>query len=262
VGRAGPGRRQVIELAERIAREAGAQLREAFAGGVLATETKSSPTDMVSEADVAAETLIREALLSARPEDGMLGEEGSDTPGTSGLRWIVDPLDGTTNFLFGIPQWAVSIAVEDEEGTLAGVVFDPMRDECWAAVRGSAPTLNGEPLRRPERAGGLANALVGTGFGYDADVRAAQAASVTRLLPRVRDIRRAGSCSIDLAWVAAGRYDAYYERGVKLWDIAAGELICASAGLHTRRLEPAPPAEGGILVAPAALADELASLVD
>ncbi len=252
----------MIELAERIAREAGAQLREAFAGGVLATETKSSPTDMVSEADVAAETLIREALLSARPEDGMLGEEGSDTPGTSGLRWIVDPLDGTTNFLFGIPQWAVSIAVEDEEGTLAGVVFDPMRDECWAAVRGSAPTLNGEPLRRPERAGGLANALVGTGFGYDADVRAAQAASVTRLLPRVRDIRRAGSCSIDLAWVAAGRYDAYYERGVKLWDIAAGELICASAGLHTRRLEPDPPADGGILVAPAALAEELASLVD
>jgi len=252
----------VIELAERIAREAGAQLREAFSGGVLVTETKSSPTDMVSEADVAAETLIREALFSARPEDGMLGEEGSDTPGTSGLRWIVDPLDGTTNFLFGIPQWAVSIAVEDEEGTLAGVVFDPMRDECWAAVRGAQPTLNGEPLRRPERTGGLANALVGTGFGYDADVRAAQAASVTRLLPRVRDIRRAGSCAIDLAWVAAGRYDAYYERGVKLWDIAAGELICASAGLHTRRLAPAPPADGGILVAPIALAEELASLVD
>jgi myo-inositol-1(or 4)-monophosphatase len=252
----------VIELAERIAREAGAQLREAFSGGALAIETKSSPTDLVSEADVAAEKLIREALLSARPEDGMLGEEGSDTPGTSGLRWIVDPLDGTTNFLFGIPQWAVSIAVEDESGTLAGVVFDPMRDECWAAVRGAQPTLNGEPFRRPRRTGGLATALVGTGFGYDAEVRAAQAASVTRLLPRVRDIRRAGSCAIDLAWVAAGRYDAYYERGVKLWDIAAGELICASAGLHTRRLAPAPPAESGILAAPPALADELAALID
>jgi myo-inositol-1(or 4)-monophosphatase len=252
----------VIELAERIAREAGAQLREAFSGGALATEIKSSPTDLVSEADVAAEKLIRESLLSERPDDGMLGEEGSDSPGTSGLRWIVDPLDGTTNFLFGIPQWAVSIAVEDESGTLAGVVFDPMRDECWAAVRGAEPTLNGEPLRRPERTGGLANALVATGFGYDADVRAAQAAGVTRLLPLVRDIRRLGSCALDLAWVAAGRYDAYYERGVKLWDIAAGELICASAGLHTRRLEPAPPAEGGILVAPVALAEELASLVD
>ena len=152
MGRPGPGHLDVTELvalAERIAREAGAQLREAFSGGALATETKSSPTDLVSEADVAAEKLIREALLSARPDDGMLGEEGSDTPGTSGLRWIVDPLDGTTNFLFGIPQWGVSIAVEDESGTLAGVVFDPMRDECWAAVRDAEPTLNGEPLRRP-----------------------------------------------------------------------------------------------------------------
>ena len=231
VGRPRPGRLDVTELvalAERIAREAGAQLRDAFSGGALATETKSSPTDLVSEADVAAEKLIREALLSARPDDGMLGEEGSDTPGTSGLRWIVDPLDGTTNFLFGIPQWGVSIAVEDESGTLAGVVFDPMRDECWAAARGAEPTLNGEPLRRP-RARGWARdrARRAPGFGYDADVRAAQAAGVTRLLPRVRDIRRAGSCAIDLAWTAAGRYDAYYERGVKLWDIAAGELICA-----------------------------------
>ena len=252
----------MIELAERIAREAGAQLREAFSGAAVDIQTKSSPTDLVSAADVAAETLIREALLRERPDDGMLGEEGSDTPGTSGLRWIVDPLDGTTNFLFGIPQWGVSIAVEDESGTLAGVVFDPMRDECWAAVRGAEPTLNGEPLRRPERTGGLAGALVATGFGYDADVRAIQAEGVTRLLPRVRDIRRVGSAAIDLAWTAAGRYDAYYERGVKLWDIAAGELICASAGLHTRRLAPAPPAESGILVAPAAMAEELAALVD
>ena len=265
MGRPGAGSLDVTELvalAERIAREAGAQLRDAFSGGALVTETKSSPTDLVSEADVAAEKLIREALQSARPDDGMLGEEGSDLPGTSGLRWIFDPLDGTTNFLFGIPQWGVSIAVEDESGTLAGVVFDPMRDECWAAARDAQPTLNGKPLRRPEREGGLATALVATGFGYDADVRSAQAEGVTRLLPHVRDIRRAGSCAIDLAWTAAGRYDAYYERGVKLWDIAAGELICARAGLHTRRLEPAPPAEGGILAAPVALADELASLVD
>ena len=257
----GPRPVALIELAEEIARAAGTQLRAAFETE-LRIETKSSPTDLVSEADVAAEKLIRERLLAARPDDGMLGEEGSDTRGSSGLRWIVDPLDGTTNFLFGIPQWGVSIAVEDESGTLAGVVFDPMRDELWAAVRGAEPTLNGAPLRRPERGGGLANALIATGFGYDADVRAIQAEGVTRLLPRVRDIRRVGSAAIDLAWTAAGRYDAYYERGVKLWDIAAGELICASAGLHTRRLEPAPPAEGGILVAPVALAEELAALID
>jgi myo-inositol-1(or 4)-monophosphatase len=253
---------ELLALAERVAREAGAQLREAFSGAALATQTKSSPTDLVSEADLAAERLIRESLLSARPGDGILGEEGSDAAGTSGLRWIVDPLDGTTNFLFGLPQWCVSIAVEDEAGTLAGLVYDPMRDECWAAARDGEPTRNGEPLQRPQREGGLATALVATGFGYDADVRASQAEGVTRLLPRVRDIRRAGSCALDLAWTAAGRYDAFYERGVKLWDIAAGELICQRAGLHVRRLEAAPPAEGGILAATPAIADELASLVD
>jgi myo-inositol-1(or 4)-monophosphatase len=255
------GRGLLIELAEQIAREAGAQLREAFETD-LRIETKSSPTDLVSEADVAAETLIRERLLAARPADGMLGEEGSDTAGTSGLRWIVDPLDGTTNFLFGIPQWGVSIAVEDEEGMLAGVVYDPMRDELWAAVRGAGATLDGEPLNPRERADDLSTALVATGFGYEADVRAAQAEITTRLLPRVRDIRRLGSAAIDLAWTAAGRYDAYYERGIKTWDFAAGALICEAAGLEVRHLNPVPPMEAGILVAPRLLADELASLVD
>jgi myo-inositol-1(or 4)-monophosphatase len=251
----------VIELAEQIAREAGAQLRLAFETD-LRIETKSSPTDLVSEADVAAETLIRERLQEARPDDGLLGEEGSDTAGTSGLRWIVDPLDGTTNFLFGLPQWGVSIAVEDEQGMLAGVVYDPLRDECWAAQRGAEPTLDGEPLRPRRRATDLATALVCTGFGYEADVRAAQAEIARRLLPRVRDIRRLGSAAIDLAWTAAGRYDAYFERGIKTWDFAAGALICEAAGLEVRHLDPAPPMDAGILVAPRALADELASLVD
>jgi myo-inositol-1(or 4)-monophosphatase len=251
----------VIELAEQIAREAGAQLRAAFETE-LRIETKSTPTDLVSEADVAAETLIRERLLAARPADGMLGEEGSDSPGTSGLRWIVDPLDGTTNFLFGIPQWGVSIAVEDEQGMLAGVVYDPMRDELWAAVRGGEPTLDGKPFSGREHAQDLGTALVSTGFGYEADVRAAQAAITGRLLPRVRDIRRMGSAAIDLAWTAAGRYDAYFERGIKTWDFAAGALICEAAGLEVRHLNPVPPMEAGILVAPRRLADELASLVD
>ena len=128
MGRPAPPARvtELVSLAERVAREAGAQLREAFSGAAVDIQTKSSPTDLVSAADVAAETLIREALLATRPDDGMLGEEGSDTPGTSGLRWIVDPLDGTTNFLFGLPQWGVSMAVEDESGTLAGVAGDPL----------------------------------------------------------------------------------------------------------------------------------------
>jgi myo-inositol-1(or 4)-monophosphatase len=252
----------LTELAERVAREAGAQLLGAFQDPSLRIETKSSPTDLVSEADVAAERLIRERLLAERPDDGLLGEEGSDTPGTSGLRWIVDPLDGTTNFLFGIPQWGVSIAVEDGDGMLAGVVYDPTRDELWAADRGAAPTLDGEPLGGREHAADLATTLLATGFGYDAAVRAAQAESTGRLLPRVRDIRRMGSAAIDLAWTAAARYDAYYERGIKAWDYAAGALICEAAGLAVRHLDPVPPMDAGLLVAPRGLADELAALVD
>jgi myo-inositol-1(or 4)-monophosphatase len=248
------------EIAEAVAREAGHQLREAFAGPRLNVTAKSSPTDLVSEADHAAERLIRERLASARPGDGFLGEEGGDEAGTSGLRWVVDPLDGTINFLFGIPQWAVSIACEDERGTLVGVIYDPMRDELWTAERDGPPLLDGRPIRASER-GELATALVATGFGYDAEVRRLQAAVAARLLPEVRDIRRLGSAALDLAWTAAGRYDAYYERGLNAWDLAAGELLCARAGLSVRALAPTPPAAAGVLVAPEALIDALESLI-
>ena len=251
---------ELVALAERVAREAGEQLREAFGGTRSAITSKSTPTDLVSEADHAAEELIRSRLAAARPEDGILGEEGSDSPGTSGLRWVVDPLDGTTNFLFGVPQWAVSVAVQDGESSLAGVVYDPLRDECWSATRGGEALLDGVPVTASERTE-LATALIATGFGYDAEVRAAQARVVAELLPLVRDIRRFGAAALDLAWAAAGRYDGYYERGVKLWDVAAGGLICERAGLEVRTLDPAPPAEGGILVAPAALIGELERLV-
>ena len=176
------------------------------------------------------------------------------------MRWVVDPLDGTVNFLFGIPQWAVSIACEDADGTLAGVIYDPMRDELWSAERDGPPLLDGRPIRASTR-DDLATALVATGFGYDAEVRRLQAGVVARLLPRVRDIRRLGSAALDLAWTAAGRYDAYYERGLNAWDLAAGELLCVSAGLAVRELAPSPPAGGGVLVAPHALIDELESIV-
>jgi myo-inositol-1(or 4)-monophosphatase len=247
---------ELLALAEAVAREAGAQLLTAFTGGGLRTAEKSSPTDLVSEADIAAEELIRTRLLGTRHDDGILGEEGSDSPGTTGLRWIVDPLDGTTNFLYGVPQWAVSIAVEDEQGMLAGVVYDPLRDECWAAARDEQATLDGQPLH-PDRATDLATALVATGFGYDPAVRAVQGATIGALLPHVRDIRRLGSAALDLAWTAGGRLDGYFERGVKLWDIAAGMLICERAGLEVRRLEPEPPAAEGLLVAPSGLADAM-----
>jgi myo-inositol-1(or 4)-monophosphatase len=248
------------EIAEAIAREAGHQLRGAFAGPRVNVTAKSSPTDLVSEADHAAERLIRERLRSTRPDDGVLGEEGGAAEGSSGLRWVVDPLDGTINFLFGIPQWAVSIACEDASGTLAGVIYDPMRDELWTAERDGPALLDGSPIRGSERTE-LATTLVATGFGYDAEVRAYQAEVAARLLPRVRDIRRFGSAALDLAWTAAGRYDAFYERGLNAWDLAAGALLCSRAGLAVRELEPAPPAAGGILVAPDSLVDALAEIV-
>jgi myo-inositol-1(or 4)-monophosphatase len=248
------------EIAEAVAREAGHQLRDAFAGPRVNVTAKSSPTDLVSEADHAAERLIRDRLAAARPGDGFLGEEGGDEEGTTSLRWVVDPLDGTINFLFGIPQWAVSIACEDAGGTIAGVIYDPMRDELWSAERGGQALLDGRPIRASAR-DELATALVATGFGYDAEVRRYQAAVAARLLPRVRDIRRFGSAALDLAWTAAGRYDAYYERGLNSWDRAAGELLCLRAGLAVRELAPAPPAAAGMVVAPHAIIDELESLV-
>jgi myo-inositol-1(or 4)-monophosphatase len=154
----------------------------------------------------------------------------------------------------------VSIACEDADGTLAGVVYDPMRDELWTAERGGPALLDGRPITASERTE-LATTLVATGFGYDAEVRAYQAEVAARLLPRVRDIRRFGSAALDLAWTAAGRYDAFYERGLNAWDLAAGALLCTRAGLVVRELEPAPPAAGGILVAPNSLVDALAEIV-
>ncbi len=250
---------ELLTLATAIAHEAGAGLRDAF-GRTLTISAKSTPTDLVSEADVATERLIRARIEAARPDDAIMGEEGDDRPGTSGLRWVVDPLDCTEYFLFGIPLWWLSFACEDEHGALAGVVYDPMRDETWAATRDGDATLDATPIRAPRR-DGLATALVATGFGYDAAVRDSQARVVARLLPQVRDVRRLGAAALDLAWAAAGRYDAYYERGVKHWDVAAGALICARAGLAVHELAPAPPADGGLLVAPPAIAAELLALV-
>jgi myo-inositol-1(or 4)-monophosphatase len=247
-------------LAEEIAREAGAQLREAFARGGLAVSAKSSPTDLVSEADEAAEALIRCRLAAARPEDGILGEEEGDTAGTSGVRWIVDPLDGTTNFLFGIPQWAVSVACEDAQGRIAGVVYDPMREELWSAERGGAARCNGAVVTASAQED-LGQALVATGFGYEAAVRARQGEVAARLLPRVRDIRRLGSAALDLAWTAAGRVDAFYERGIEAWDRAAGDLLCARAGLELVELPAGAGLPSGVLVAPPALLGPLRELV-
>ncbi len=255
---AGPA--ALLELAVEAARRAGALLAERFESGrEPAIGAKSTPTDLVSEADLAAQRAIVQLIGERRGEDGFLGEEeGADRPGTSGLRWVVDPLDGTINFLFGIPQWCVSVAVADETGPLVGAIYDPNRDELFTAVRGGAPFCNGEAIAASGRSD-LATAMVATGFAYDADVRAAQAQVLTRVIPRVRDVRRFGSAALDLAWTAAGRYDAYYERTVKPWDIAAGTLICEAAGLQVADLPEHPDLPWGILVAhPAAVAPLLA----
>jgi len=253
---------ELLEVARSAARSAGELLAERFASGrEQAVTAKSTPTDLVSEADLAAQRAIEQLLAERRPSDGFLGEEeGEDRPGTSGLRWVVDPLDGTINFLFGIPQWCVSVAVQDEHGSLAGAIYDPNRDELFTAVRGGAPRCNGEVIQASGRSD-LATSMVATGFAYDADVRAAQALVLTRVVSKVRDVRRFGSAALDLAWTAAGRYDAYFERTVKPWDIAAGTLICEAAGLHVAELPVHPDLPWGILVADPAAVDPLLDLV-
>jgi myo-inositol-1(or 4)-monophosphatase len=251
--------RALLAVAQEAARAAGAELGERFGHRQDGVRTKSGPTDLVSDADLAAESAIRVVLSKHRPDDAILSEEAGAS-GDGELRWIVDPLDGTINFLFGIPVFAVSVACEDADGAIAGVVLDPSRDECFAATRSGPPTLNGEPIQGSSRAD-LSTAMVATGFGYDAGLRARQAAVVSRLLPRVRDIRRAGAAAIDLCWCACGRYDAYYERGLHAWDVAAGSLIASRAGLEIRTLAADADDPAGVIAAPGGLIDDLFGLV-
>jgi myo-inositol-1(or 4)-monophosphatase len=250
---------ELLAVANEAADAAAAVLLDRYeaAAGPVGLATKSSATDLVSEADLAAETAIRAVLAARRPGDGILGEEGTgDVRGTSGERWIVDPLDGTVNYLFGLPQWCVSVACERR----VGVILDPVRDERFEVVAGARATLGGEELR-PSSRDDLATALVATGFGYDAAIRARQAALVARLLPQVRDIRRMGSAALDLAWTAAGRYDAFYEHGVQLWDTAAGTMLCAEARLEVRALPARDGLPAGVMAAAPGLAASLAAIV-
>jgi myo-inositol-1(or 4)-monophosphatase len=250
---------ELLDVALRAARAAARELMGRFGSAAHGVQSKSTPTDPVSEADLAAESAIRELLGRLRPGDAILAEEGGES-GEGELRWLVDPLDGTVNFLFGIPAFVVSVACEDRSGKIAGVVLDPVRDECFAATRSGAATLNGVEIEGSRRAD-LATAMVATGFGYEAAVRERQAAVVSRVLPRVRDVRRFGSAAMDLAWCACGRWDAYYERGVHAWDVAAGALIAARAGLEVRDLPAAGEDPAGLVVAPGAIIDELYELV-
>jgi myo-inositol-1(or 4)-monophosphatase len=251
----------VYELAVRMAREAGELLAERFRRPVGGIETKSSAIDMVSDADRESEALLRDLLARHRPCDAVLGEEQGGAAGSSGLRWVVDPLDGTTNFLNGYPAWAVSIAVEDERGGLVGVVHDPCLGETFTAVRGRGAALNDVPIA-VSRAFDPAQALVGTGFSYSGAARAVQARAAAQMLVAVRDIRRAGSAALDLAWVACGRLDGFYEVPLKPWDRAAGTLLVREAGGTVSTLAPVEPeGDDGVLAAGPRLHDPLRRLV-
>ena len=251
---------ELLELAERLAREAGEMLLDGADGLRVDVSTKSSGTDMVSEMDRASEALIVKGILAERPDDAILGEETGGRDGTSGVRWVIDPLDGTTNYLYRHPTWSVSIGVEVDGEAHAGVVAAPGLDEVFSAVRGSGATLNGAPIAVSD-ADDLASALVGTGFGYLASRRAAQAAVLPELLPEVRDIRRNGVASLDLCWVACGRLDAYFEAGGQPWDVAAGLLIATEAGARASGLDGGAVTPESVMVAAPGVAPALFELL-
>lgn len=230
----------LLELARATALEAGRLVGAAHREQVVVAATKSSPTDVVTATDVASETLIRARVLDARPGDGFVGEEGDDIASSSGVVWVADPIDGTVNFLYGIPQFAVSLAAQVDGETVAGVVHNPMSGETFTATRGGGAWLDGQRLEGSGCAD-IAQALIATGYSYEVAVRAAQSTEVARLLPRVRDIRRLGSAALDLCFVAAGRCDGYVERGLHAWDLAAGKLIVEEAGGRVEGLRGGPP---------------------
>ena len=250
-------------LAESLARTAGDLVRDTRPDGLGVAATKSSAVDVVTAMDLAAEELITSRLRAERPDDGLLGEEGASRTGTTGLTWVVDPIDGTVNYLYRLPAHAVSVAVVAGDPRpphwrpLAGCVHNPATGETWTAVEGAGARLDGVRLP-PVAAPPLERALVSTGFGYTAQRRAEQGRVLAALLPRVRDVRRSGAASVDLCSVASGRLDAHYERGLQPWDVAAGWLVVTEAGGRVLSLDDGPPGEGTLVVAAPALAAELA----
>jgi len=234
------------------------RLRSARDQGDMRMDTKSSATDIVTEFDQWSEATIVDAILAIRPDDGFIGEEGATIAGTTGVVWLIDPIDGTTNFVYDLPGSSVSIAARVDGITTVGAVHDLVRDERFRAVRGAGATLDGAPIA-PTRLTNVSTALVATGFSYDADRRRAQASALVELLPNIRDIRRLGGAAIDLCMLACGRVDAYYERGLSPWDFAAGELIALEAGA---RIDNRDATGGAVVGACPAIADDFFSLVE
>ena len=243
---------ELHDLAIATAIEVASVALEGRRSGVIVADTKSSATDVVTEMDRRSEALLVDRILSSRPHDGLLGEEGADHVGSSGIRWVIDPIDGTVNYLYDLPSWAVSVAAEIDGITVVGVVAAPALGETYVAVRGRGARLHDAHGVRTLRVNDpveLPHALVATGFGYTVDRRRGQARVVSEVIPAVRDIRRGGACSIDLCSLAAGRVDAYYERGPRAWDLAAGGLVALEAGARVEGLHGAPAGEDLIIAA-------------
>ena len=254
----------VLSVAKEAALRAGAELTERYGRPPRGLGAKQGPTDLVSDADRAAEAAIAAVLARRRPGDGILGEEGTaNREGTTGLRWVVDPLDGTVNYLSGIPLWCVSVACEDAAGTLAGVVYDPLRGHTFAAVRGGPVQVDG-PSTRERDPDDLAAAVIAGGVACATEEEAKRAAKLDkRLFSRAGQRRALGTAALELAWAAAGRIDVvYHEQRIHPWDVDAGLFICQRAGLRVHRLEPLQPElTPRYLAAPAGLAAEVLELV-
>ena len=250
---------ELAALARRVAVMAATKAAELRRAGV-SVDTKSTSTDMVTNADRATEALIVDHLLADRPDDGIVGEEGGERRGSTGVRWVIDPIDGTTNFVYDLPGWAVSIAAEVDGTVVAGAVVVPTFDAEFHAALGEGAWLGDQRLELGAPPP-LDHALVGTGFGYAAEDRAWQGDLVARLLPRVRDIRRYGAAAVDLCLVAAGRLDAYFEYGLQPWDLAAGGLIVAEAGARVGTTAGEPVRPGDVMACHPDLFDDLVALL-
>lgn len=245
---------ELLAVAVRVARAAAVTARRMRDEAIGDVQTKSTDTDVVTAADKAVERQVVDALLAERPGDGVLGEEYGDsvTVGPGAVRWILDPIDGTVNYLYGLPQYAVSLAAERDGVVVAGVVRNAATGDEWTATLGGGAWRAGRRLTGSLRTE-LDQALVGTGFGYDKRRRAHQGAVLARLITRVRDIRRFGAAALDLCLAAEGTLDAYFEKGLNLWDHAAGGLIAAEAGLTVGGLSGAPAGDRMLVAAPPAL---------
>lgn len=248
------------QLAVQLAEGAAAAVRAGRTGEVE-IDAKSTATDLVTEVDRATERWLAERIRSVRPDDAILGEEGGDSSGSSGVRWLLDPIDGTVNFVLGLPQYAVSVAAEVDGQVVAGAVSNPATDETFRATLGGGAYLGAVRLSGPRQVP-LGRAVVGTGFGYDATVRARQAAVLVPLLPAVADVRRLGAASLDLCFLAAGRLDAYFEVGLNVWDHAAGGLVAAEAGCALSGLRGRPPSGHCFAAAGLGLAADFFALLE